>query len=80
MEYKVEKSLREFEFWSGAKSNAQLLTGAELDTIEEGIIECSFDTMWSETDINDFMWFDTETIAEWLGYNSWQELFDERAK
>lgn len=81
MEYKVEKSLRDFEFWLGALDNARLLSPEELDTIEEGIEECTADgDIWTETEINDFVWFETDTIASWLGYQSWQELYDMRTE
>ena len=29
---------------------------------------------WSDTAINDFLWFETDTIAEWLGYEDWDDL------
>lgn len=81
MEYKVEKSLRDFEFWMGALDNARLLSPEELDTIEEGIEKCTADgDIWTETEINDFVWFETDTIANWLGYQSWQELYDMRTE
>lgn len=59
-----EQSLREFEFWSGAKPVADRLSYDELDTIEEALSECG---PMDETAINDFFWFDTETLCEWLG-------------
>lgn len=81
MEYKVDRKLRDFEFWAGAQSTAKLLTWDDFDTIEEGIIECTAEgDMWTETDINDFFWFDTDVIAAWLGYNNFEELYNERAK
>ena len=79
MVIKTEISLRDFKFWSGAESNAKLLTPEELDLIEEYLQDISNEG-WNETCINDFMWFETETIADWLSYNSWEELFNERSK
>ena len=61
-----EKSLRNFEFWSGAKENANELTDAQLDTVEAMMEEIQPDG-WDETEINDFFWFDFDTIKEWLG-------------
>lgn len=60
-----EENLSSFEFWSGAKSNAEKLTIAEFDQIES-ILEDSFSEGMSETQINDLFWFDFETIAEWI--------------
>lgn len=65
MTIKTEKSLWSFDFWSGAKDNADLLTYDELDQLEE-ILE-SEEQEWTETEINDLMWFEFDTICEWLG-------------
>lgn len=66
-------SLREFRFWSGGKDTADDLTSEQLDTIEQMLIELYPDGM-ADTQINDFFWFDRETIEEWLGikeYPKW---------
>lgn len=68
-----EKSLRGFEFWSGAADTAKYLTGEELDTIEAMLDETNEDGM-SETEVNDFFWFEDDTIAEWLGYDDFEAL------
>ena len=68
-----ETSLRDFEFWSGAKDTVKSLTLAELDTIES-ILEDAFPDGMSETEVNDLFWFEEETIAEWLGYESFAEI------
>ena len=70
-----EKSLRGFEFWSGAADHAAHLTGEELDTIEAMLEETNEDGM-SETEVNDFFWFDEDTIAEWLGYDDFEALMN----
>jgi len=67
-----EESLTSFEFWSGAKDTVKYLTHDELDTIES-ILEDN-ETEMSETNINDFFWFEEDTIAEWLGYENFEEL------
>ena len=68
-----EKSLRGFEFWSGAKYTAETLTDGELDTIE-----CIFDELYpdgaSETTVNDIFWFERDWIAEMLGFEDWEAL------
>ena len=61
-----EKSLRNFEFWSGAKENANELTGAQLDEVET-ILEDLYPEGMDETQINGLFWFDFDTIKEWLG-------------
>ena len=61
-----EMNLRNFKFWSGAKSNAETLTDEQLATVQYNLEEIYQDGM-SETQINDFFWFDFDTIREWLG-------------
>ena len=61
-----EMNLRDFEFWSGAKSNAETLTDEQLDLVES-ILEDAFPDGMDETQINDIFWFDFDTIREWLG-------------
>lgn len=70
-----EESLKNFEFWSGACDRVKYLTDEELDTIESILEECNPEGM-TETEINDFFWFEEDTIAEWLGYSSFDEIMD----
>lgn len=72
-----EISLNDFEFWGSAIQTAKYLTDDEMDAIEENLNELNPDGM-SKTDINDFFWFDDDTIAEWLGYSDFETLMDER--
>ena len=72
--YKEER-LRNFEFWSAARDRVKYLTDEELDTIESILEECNPEGM-TETEINDFFWFEEDTIAEWLGYSSFDEIMD----
>lgn len=76
MKIYTEESLRNFEFWSGACDRVKYLTDKELDTIESILEECNPEGM-TETEINDFFWFEEDTIAEWLGYSSFDEIIDE---
>lgn len=68
-----EKSLRGFEFWSGAADRVKYLTDEEMDTIEAMLEETNEDGM-SETEVNDFFWFEEDVIAEWLGYDDFEAL------
>lgn len=70
-----EKSLRSFEFWSGALDRVKYLTDEELDTIEEILEELNPDGL-SETEINDTFWFGDDEIAYWLGYDSFEEIME----
>ena len=64
----IEKNLKDFDLWSGAGTNAALLTDEELDELERQLEEMIGDEEpWSTTEVNDWMWFDFEDICrEWL--------------
>ena len=69
MYYTVEFDINSFEFWSGAKSRIESVRELDkMDELENLIIEVFGDTdNVSETDINDFVWFEDEMIDEYLG-------------
>lgn len=70
-----EDSLVNFDFWSGASDTVNYLTHDEINTIES-ILEDSHEDGMSEIEINDFFWFETETIAYWLGYDSFDDIIN----
>ena len=72
-----EESLRDFKFWSGAATNAEELDYDQLDELES-ILEDVYPNGISATKLNDLMWFDFDTIKEWLGIeNDDEDEFDE---
>lgn len=73
-----EKDLKDFEFWGGAIATAEMLTEEDFDTIEACMNDCGEE--WSVGAINDLFWFDDESIAMWLGYESWDDLVDDRTE
>lgn len=75
---KSDTSIREFNFWSGAKDTVKYLTLEEFDSVES-ILDDLYPEGISETDLNDFFWFDNDTIAEWLGYHDFDELIESRS-
>ena len=70
-----EQAFTDFEFWAGAKDKVKYLTDDELNQIESILEDCYPDGM-SETEVNDFFWFEDETIAEWLGYESFDDIME----
>lgn len=72
-------SLDEFEAWSGAEDTMDTLRmlGRETGVHVFDIIEDCIDDMgegMDETELNDILWFETDMIAEWLGYEDWEQL------
>lgn len=76
MRYYVEDSLDNFEAWSGGKDTLDTLKEkGDVDSFE-CLIEKSASISeegWSDTNINDFLWFERDTIAQYLGYSDWDE-------
>ena len=68
-----EKSLIEFDFWSGAKDTVKYLTDRELEQIE-AILEDMYPDGMEDTQINDIFWFEEDWIAEMLGYEDFEAL------
>ena len=77
MKIYIEDSIRNFDFWSGARDTVNDLTYDDFDILEP-IIEDMFMGECSDTDLNDFFWFERDTIAEWLGYEDYDKLMEDR--
>lgn len=73
--YKEVNSVYDFDFWSGARDTVKYLTDSEVNEIISMLEMSGYDEM-SETELNDFFWFETDTIAEWLGYNDFDEIMN----
>ena len=69
-----ETPLHNFEFWSGAKDRACLLTYEELDEIES-ILELEYQDGISDTELNDLFWFDFNYICKLIGLSE-EELLN----
>jgi hypothetical protein len=73
MEYKVETSLYDFPAWQGGKDTLNVLIDrGDCQEVEELIETAFFDQDVTDEDINDFLWFERDTIAEHLGYSDWE--------
>lgn len=66
----------DFNFWSGAVDTVDELTDEEFETVIDELEMLNPEGM-TETELNDFFWFDNDAIAEMLGYNNWEELEDD---
>lgn len=63
----------DFNFWSGAVDTVNELTDEEFERIINELEMLDPEGM-TETQLNDFFWFEDDTIAEMLGYSNWEEL------
>ena len=74
MEYKVETSLRDFPAWSGGKDTLDtLIERDDWEAVEEHIENIFMEEDVTDEMINDYLWFERDAIAEYLGYSSWEE-------
>ena len=70
MTYTIEENLENFHAWAGGKATLDVLIEKDdCEKVEEFIEQCFSHP--SDTDINDFLWFERDQIAEYLGYDDW---------
>ena len=72
-----DDSIRNFKFWSGARDTVDDLFDSDFDILEP-ILEEYFNGEVEDVDLNDFFWFERDTIASWLGYENYEELMHDR--
>lgn len=60
-------------FWAGARDTVNNMT---LEQIEEVfyMLEEIYPEGMTDTELNDFFWFEEDTIADWLGFDSFEDL------
>ena len=80
MKYYVEKDLADFDAWSGGADTLNELTPPECELVEQFLEETSGDEGLSETQVNDILWFERDAIAEYLGYENWEDLENHHAE
>ena len=68
-----ETSLENFEAWSGAVDTLDRVREAGKCDELESILEDLYPDGMSETEINDLLWFEPETVYEWLGIEEEEE-------
>ena len=75
-----ETSLADFKFWSGAETTAQRIweeKGREGFDQLEAILEDLYPDGIDKTELNDLLWFDAETVYEWLGIGGGEDEEEE---
>ena len=61
-----EMNLTGFQFWAGAKDNANMLDYDELEQVGY-MLEDIYSDGIEDTMINDLFWFEFNIVCEWLG-------------
>lgn len=62
--------------WSGAADTLEDLTDEQIERIFDYLDETGEGEGMSLTQLNDFFWFERDTIAEWLGYSDYAQLME----
>lgn len=74
MTYTVTEHLTTFDFWGGAIYTVTHMTLEQLEQVEDFLEIDNQGEYYTKTEINDLFWFESDTIAQWLGYNNFDEL------
>ena len=72
-----ELDLNRFEAWSGAKETLERIQREGKCTELENILEELYPDGMTETELNDLLWFDSESVYEWLGIRSESQIKEE---
>lgn len=67
MQITYELDLRSFEAWSGAVSTLNRIINEGKCKDLEFILDDLYPDGMTETELNDLLWFEPETVFEWLG-------------
>ena len=76
MKTTTERSLDGFEAWGGAVETLNRI--CEEDKIEalESFLEELYPDGMTDTELNDLLWFEEDTVFEWLGIKDEEEADD----
>lgn len=79
MEYYDHMTAMEYfgRAWAGAKNTLSYLTVKDVEEIFEHLDEM-YNGDISLTQINDIFWFETDYIAQCLGYEDFEDLIEKR--
>ncbi len=70
-----ELDLNNFEAWSGAKNTLERIQReGKCDLLEQVLEDVYPDGIMTETELNDLLWFESDTIYEWLGIRSEEQV------
>lgn len=75
MKIYTEMDLTEFEGWSGACDTLAELTDEQKKELQN-IIEELYPDGLTETELNDYLWFECDSIAQDLGFEDFEELIN----
>ena len=69
-----ELDLNRFEAWSGTKYTLDRIQREGKCEELENVLEELYPDGMTETELNDLLWFDSESVYEWLGIRSEEQI------
>lgn len=69
-----ELDLERFEAWSGGKRTLERVIDEGKCGLLEQILEDTYPEGMTETELNDLLWFDSESVYEWCGIRSESQI------
>ena len=69
-----ELDLQSFEAWSGAKDTLERIQREGKCDLSEQILDDTYPDGMTKTELNDLLWFESETIYEWLDIRSEEQI------
>ena len=69
-----ELDLNRFEAWSGAKETLERIQREGKCAELENVLEELYPDGMTETELNDLLWFESESVYEWLGIRSESQI------
>lgn len=75
-----EINIADFEAWSGAINTLDRIIAEDKCDELEAVLEDLYPDGISETELNDLLWFDDETVFGWLGIRTESEIRSELAE
>ena len=69
-----ELDLNRFEAWSGAKETLERIQREGKCAELENVLEELYPDGMTETELNDLLWFESESVYEWLGIRSEEQI------
>ena len=69
-----ELDLNSFQAWSGAKDTLERIQREGKCAELENILDDIYPDGMTETELNDLLWFESESVYEWLGIRSESQI------
>lgn len=74
MRITYELDLNSFQAWSGAVDTLERIQREGKCAELENVLEELYPDGMTETELNDLLWFDSESVYEWIGIRSEEQI------